>query len=132
MRQKEQHKKTCNKSRITAQNRIHMYTHYFYVHKKTQKLHIEVPQSFFGLYDFSISSNDETIFFTAFRFKDSYVSGIRTIIWYAVVSVETCVISACFHRVHQSSLILSETSSSAFYLPILSLAKSLFFLHRTN
>lgn len=128
MRQKEQHKKTCNKSRITAQNRIHMYTHYFYVHKKTQKLHIEVPQSFFGSYDFSISSNDETIFFTAFRFKDSYVSGIRTIIiWYAVVSVETCVISACFHRVHQSSLLLSETSSSAFYLPILSLVKSLFY-----
>ena len=58
----------------------------------------------------------------------SYVSGIRTIIiWYAVVSVETCVISACFHRVHQSSLILSETSSSAFYLPILSLVKSLFY-----
>ena len=58
----------------------------------------------------------------------SYVSGIRTIIiWYAVVSVETCVLSACFHRVHQSSLILSETSSSAFYMPILSLVKSLFY-----
>ena len=59
-------KKTCNESTITAQKRIHMYTYYFYVHKKTQKLHIEVPQSFFGSYDFSISSNDETILFTAF------------------------------------------------------------------
>ena len=57
-----------------------MYTYYFYVFKKTQKLHIEVPQSFFGSFDFSISSNDETIFFTAFRITDSYVSGIRTAI----------------------------------------------------
>ena len=76
LRQKEQHKK----SRITAQKRIHMYTYYFYVFKKTQKLHIVVPQSFFGSFDFSICSNDKTIFFTAFEFTDRYVSGIRTVI----------------------------------------------------
>ena len=57
-----------------------MYTYYFYVYEKTQKLYIEVPQSFFRSFDFSISSNDETIFFTAFRFTDGYVSGICTAI----------------------------------------------------
>ena len=38
-----------------------MFTYYFYVFKKTQKLHIGVPQSFLGSFDFSNSSNDETI-----------------------------------------------------------------------